>query len=592
MMRTHKCGELRKDHIGQRVTLCGWCNVRRDHGGLIFVDLRDRSGRVQTVFDPKEAAEVFETAHQVRSEFVLRIEGSVAARPAGTENANLPTGDIEVRADKIEVLNPSKPLPFQVDEDTHNVDETTRLKYRYLDLRTARMQRNMEVRHQFVTAIREHLNQQDFWEIETPMLLKSTPEGARDFLVPARLVPGHFFALPQSPQLMKQTLMISGIERYYQIARCLRDEDLRGDRQFEHTQIDIEMSFINEEDIYALIEGMMKKAFGACGIEIETPFPRLSYEESMARFGNDKPDLRYGMELQDVAEIVRGSEFRPVVQTLASEGIIKGLCAPGCAEMSRKEIDTLTSFVARFGAGGLIYLPVKDDALSGNMAKFFSAEQHQALKKVFNAANGDMIFIIAGAGAVTNDSLSRLRIHLAEKLNMIPQGQWKFLWVTEFPLFAWNEKEKRIDAMHHPFTSPRLEDIALLEKDPLQVKARLYDVVLNGQELASGSIRIHRREVQEKIFDIIGLDEAQAQERFGFLLQAFEYGAPPHGGIAAGIDRMVTAIVGEESIREVIAFPKTATGTDPLTGAPSEVDEEQLTELNIALRPQSTEQKS
>jgi len=590
MMRTHCCGELRKEQIGQKVTLCGWCHVRRDHGGLIFVDLRDRSGRVQTVFDPTDAQEAFETARQVRNEYVLRVEGIVWARPAGTENSNLPTGEIEVRATRLEILNVAKTPPFQI-ENTLTVDENTRLKYRYLDLRSARMQRNMEIRHRFVTAVREYLNSQSFWEVETPMLLKSTPEGARDFIVPARLAPGKFFALPQSPQLMKQTLMISGVEKYYQIARCLRDEDLRGDRQFEHTQIDIEMSFIGEEDIYALIEGLFAHAFRACGIEISTPFPRLTYGESLARFGNDKPDLRFGLELKEVSSIVKGTAFRPIAQALDSGGVVKGLCAPKSGGMTRKEIDQLTSFASRFGAGGLIHLVVEDGSLSGPVAKFFAPEQQAALKSAFEACQGDMLLLIAGNAEIVNESLARLRSHLAEKLELIPPGQWKFLWVTDFPLFAWNAQEKRVEAMHHPFTSPREEDLPLLDTDPLKVKGRLYDVVLNGQEVASGSIRIHRREVQEKVFNIIQLTREEAERRFGFLLEAFEYGAPPHGGIAPGVDRLVTAILGEENIREVIAFPKTATGADPLTGAPSEVDEAQLAELGLALRPPETQSK-
>ena len=590
MMRTHSCGELRKESIGRQVALCGWCHVRRDHGGLIFIDLRDRSGRVQVVFSPQESGEAFAAAEQVKSEYVLRVEGVVAARPAGTENPNLPTGEIEIHAKKLEILNTAKTPPFQID-GARGVDENVRLKYRFLDLRTERMQRNLEVRHRFITAAREYLNARDFWEIETPLLLKSTPEGARDFIVPARLCPGRFFALPQSPQLMKQTLMASGVEKYYQIAKCLRDEDQRGDRQFEFTQIDIEMSFVTEEDIYALVEGMLKHIFAACGIEIEIPFPRLSYDESMARFGNDKPDLRFGLELKEVSEIARGTAFRPVANALSSGGIVKGLCAPQCGKMSRKEIDDLTQFVARFGAGGLIYLPVEEDKLTGNMAKFFTPEQHQALIEALCARSGDLLLLIAGTAKIVNESLSRLRVHLAEKLQLIPPGQWKFAWITDFPLFAWNEEEKRTEAMHHPFTSPREQDMPLLDTDPLRIKALLYDVVLNGQEVASGSIRIHRRDIQEKVFKIIQLSEEQAQERFGFLLEAFQYGAPPHGGIAPGVDRLVAAIVGEESIRDVIAFPKTATGVDPLTGAPSEVDEKQLAELGLALRPPAEETK-
>jgi aspartyl-tRNA synthetase len=582
MMRTHNCGELRKEHIGQTVTLCGWCHVRRDHGGLIFIDLRDRSGRAQVTIDPQEAPAVFEIAKDVKSEFVLKIIGAVAARPAGTENLKIPTGAVEVRAASLEILNPAKTPPFQID-NTLGVDENTRLKYRYLDLRSARMQRNLQMRHRFLSAVREYLNSQNFWEVETPMLLKSTPEGARDFLVPARLSPGKFYALPQSPQLMKQTLMVSGVERYYQIARCLRDEDLRGDRQYEHTQIDMEMSFATEEDIYALVEGLFANAFKACGLEITIPFPRLSYEESMTRFGNDKPDLRFGVELKEVGEIVSGTEFRPIASTLQAKGLIKGLCAPGCGGMSRKEIEELTALVARFGAGGLIPLAVEEGKIGGNLAKFFTPEQQQKLIELFAAKPGDMIMLIAGAPAIVNESLARLRLHLGEKLKLIPENQWNFLWVTDFPMFAWNEEEQCIEAMHHPFTSPREEDLPLLDTEPLKVKGRLYDVVLNGQEVASGSVRIHRREIQEKVFNLIRLSSEEAEKRFGFLLEAFEYGAPPHAGIAPGVDRLMAAILGEENIREVIAFPKTATGADPFTGAPSEVDAKQLADLGLAL---------
>jgi len=582
MKRTHHCGDLRKEHVGQEVALCGWCHVRRDHGGLIFLDLRDRSGRVQVVLDPKEAEEAFEAARQVKSEYVLGVEGSVAARPAGTENPNLKTGEIEVRASRLEILNPAKTPPFQIDS-TVGVEEATRLKYRYLDLRTSRMQRNLAVRHRFITAVREYLNSQGFWEIETPILLKSTPEGARDFLVPARLYPGRFYALPQSPQLMKQTLMASGVERYYQIARCLRDEDPRADRQVEHTQIDIEMSFITEEDIYALVEGLFAHAFRACGVEISTPFPRLAYEESLARFGTDKPDLRFGMELKEVSSVVKGTSFRPFSQALASGGIVKGLCVSCAAGLARREIDELTAFVARFGAGGLVHFAVEEKILSGPLTKFFTTDQQEGLKKALEARRGDMLFLIAGEAQTVNESLARLRCHLAEKLGLIPPGEWKFVWITDFPLFCWNAQQGCIEPMHHPFSSPKEEDLPLLESEPLKVKGRLYDVVLNGQEVASGSIRIHRREIQEKVFKIIQMSAEEVQRRFGFLLEAFEYGAPPHGGIAPGIDRLVAAIVGEENIREVIAFPKTATGADPLTGAPSEVDEAQLAELGLAL---------
>ena len=581
MRRDRHCGELREADAGRRVILAGWAQTTRDHGGLIFIDLRDRSGVVQVVCDPTQAPAAHEVAKSVRSEFVLAVEGEVARRPAGTENPEMATGAVEVRAQAVEVLNVARTPPFEV-ADGKPVDEMVRLRYRHLDLRTPRMQRNLRTRHEMAQAVRGYLNAQGFWEIETPLLIRSTPEGARDFLVPCRLQPGRFYALPQSPQLLKQLLMTSGMERYYQMARCLRDEDLRADRQPEFTQIDLEMSFADEDDVIAVSEGVTRAALAAAGIEVAPPFQRLTYRAAMDRFGTDKPDLRYGMELRDLGEGLAQTQFRVFRQALEQGKSIRGFAAPGCGDFSRARLDALVEAAVKLGAGGLVWMVVEDNALRSPVAKHLSEQEQRALAAAVEAGPGDLILIAADERDRACAVLGALRERLARELGLTAQPGYKLLWVTDFPLFERGEGGA-LEPMHHPFTQPKQEDLALLDRDPLAVRGRLYDLVLDGHEIASGSIRIHRRELQEKVLQIINMPYAEAQRRFGFLLEAFEYGAPPHGGIAFGFDRLVALAVGEESIREVIAFPKTAAGSDPLTGAPAEVDAAQLEELGLRL---------
>ncbi len=592
MLKTHTCNELRTTHASQDVTLAGWVNRRRDHGGLVFIDLRDRSGIVQVVANPDVDAGAHATARDVGQEYVLQIKGVVRTRPEELINPELDTGKIEVVAHDVEILNPAKTPPFYIYDD-QPVDEMLRLQYRYLDLRRTRMQRNLILRHHVVKYIRDFLDDHDFVEIETPILFKSTPEGARDYLVPSRLYPGHFYALPQSPQQLKQLLMVAGYERYFQVARCFRDEDQRGDRQPEFTQLDLEMSFVEREDVMALIEEMMIGMVETCSDceVLSKPFPRLTYQEAMARFGTDRPDIRFGMELTDVSDLVADSEFRIFSGVVASGGRVKGICASGCADYSRSQIDELTELVTEEGAKGLAWLALDEDgAVRSSFAKFLTDEEMSGIIERLEAEPGDLLFFVADEARVANTALGALRLELGERLGLRKHidDTMAFCWVIDFPLFEWDEEGERWDPSHHLFTSPKPEDLPLLESDPGAARGQQYDLVCNGEEVAGGSIRIHRRDVQEKIFGLIGLGEEEAQERFGHMLEAFEYGTPPHGGIAPGIDRLVMLMAGEPNIREVIAFPKTQQAKDLMAGAPSLVDGEQLDELHIEIVKRKT----
>jgi aspartyl-tRNA synthetase len=573
---------LRPDDIGRSVTLMGWAFKRRDHGGLIFIDLRDREGLTQCIVDPASGGDAHAKAESVRAEFVLAVRGTVAARPPSTENPKLATGAVEVRVAEMRILNDSRPLPFQLDtEGDAEVDETLRLKYRYLDMRRPAVLRAFQIRDLLGRTVREYLHAQGFLEVETPFLTRSTPEGARDFLVPSRLQPGSFYALPQSPQLFKQLLMVAGFERYFQIVRCFRDEDLRRDRQPEFTQIDIETSFLDRDDFLPIIEGMVAEVWRRVkGIDLPLPFPRLRYDEAMSRYGSDKPDLRFDMELVDVSALFVGGEFKAFAQIVAGGGAVKGLRVPGAAAMSRKELDDLTSEAKRAGAKGLVWIKVNPDGAQSPVAKFIQAIQGPLLSAL-GSVPGDLLLLVGDAPVVAATVLGRLRVELARRFNLIPTGRDVFAWVIDFPLVEWSEDEKRWDAVHHPFTAPHDEDLSLLESDPGRARAKAYDLVLNGQEAAGGSIRIHQPEVQERLFALIGIDKEEAHARFGFLLEALEFGAPPMGGIAFGLDRLAAVLAGEESIREVIAFPKTQKGTCPLTDAPAPVDMRQLRDLGI-----------
>ena len=580
--RTHSCGALRGGDAGKTVTLMGWAFRRRDHGGLIFIDLRDREGLTQCVLDPAGGGQAHAKAETVRAEFVLAVRGIVAARPPGTENPRLGTGAVEVRVVEMKILNESRPLPFQLDaEGEADVDETLRLKYRYLDMRRPTVFHAFEVRDRVCRAVRDYLHAEGFLEVETPFLTRSTPEGARDFLVPSRLQMGSFYALPQSPQLFKQLLMVAGFERYFQIVRCFRDEDLRRDRQPEFTQIDIETSFLDRDDFLPIIEGLVAEVWRRVkNVELVRPFPRLGYDEAMARYGSDKPDLRFGMELCDVSALFAGSEFQAFAQLVAEGGAVKGLRVPGAGGMSRKELDELTAEAKQFGAKGLVWIKVNADGLQSPVAKFIQAIQ-PALVTALGATPGDLVLLVADAPAVAVTVLGRFRVDLARRFNLIPADRDVFAWIIDFPLVEWNADEKRWDAVHHPFTAPRDEDVPLLETDPGRARAKAYDLVLNGQEAAGGSIRIHQLSLQERLFALIGIGKEEARARFGFLLDALEFGAPPMGGIAFGLDRMAAVLVGQESIREVIAFPKTQKGTCPLTDAPAPVEVRQLRDLGI-----------
>ena len=576
--RTHTCGALRAADAGHTVRLQGWVHRVRDLGGVIFFDLRDRYGLTQVVV--RAGSGVADVANRVRPEFVVSVDGIVEARSADSVNPRMPTGDIEVVASGLEILNEAKTPPFPLNDDTQ-VAEETRLRYRYLDLRRPALQRNLALRHKVALAARQHFDREHFIEIETPILTRSTPEGARDYLVPSRVHPGEFFALPQSPQIFKQILMIAGMDRYVQIVRCFRDEDLRADRQPEFTQIDVEMSFATEDLVYGVVEGAIVAMFGAAGITVETPFPRISYDEAMLKYGSDKPDLRPGMPIADVSTLVANSAFGVFKDAVAKGGVVRGFVVPGAASASRRELDELTEQVRQLGASGLVWVRLVQGAIQSSALK---AAGEAELKSVFEAAGGaegGLMLVAAGAEETVAKALGLLRLHVAKQRNMLAPDQFKFLWVTEFPLLAWNPDENRWDSMHHPFTSPRPEDVPLLESAPDKVRARAYDLALNGSEIAGGSIRIHRAEVQRQVFRLLGISDADAKARFGFFLDALEYGTPPHGGIAFGLDRIVSLMCGEASIRDVIAFPKTAQAVDLMAGAPSTVDEKQLRELRI-----------
>ncbi len=582
--RTDYCGDLRKKDVGRKVTLLGWVQKRRDLGGLIFVEMRDRQGIVQVVFNPEINSKAHEKAQVLRHEYVIGVRGEVVSRPKGTENPRLKTGEIEVWVEELRILNSSKNPPFQI-EDEEEVAENTRLKYRYLDLRRPRMQRNLILRHHLAREVRTYFDRLGFLEIETPMLTKSTPEGARDFLVPSRLNPGHFYALPQSPQLFKQILMIAGYDRYFQIVRCFRDEDLRADRQPEFTQIDVEMSFVTIEDIQRTMEGLMVHLFKeVLHRELRTPFPVLTYEEAMNRYGTDKPDIRFGLELYDLTEELRSSSFKAFQSAVSEGGVIKGINVKGGASFSRKEIEEFTHFVQTYGAKGLISARIKKEGWDSLLEKVFAPEEKLAVEKKVSAQEGDLLLLVAGPSKVVNQSLANLRLHLGERMNLIREDEFQFVWIVDFPLLEYDEAERRYVAVHHPFTAPRDEDLPLLKDHPEKVKAKAYDLVLNGSEIGGGSIRNHLQEVQALLFEKLGMDEREARERFGFLLEALEYGTPPHGGIAFGFDRLVMILSHCDSIRDVIAFPKTQKGTCLMTEAPSKVSPKQLDELWIKLK--------
>ena len=587
MYRTHTCGELRASHAGQTVTLAGWVNRRRDHGGVAFFDLRDRSGTVQVTINPDLPKETLDRIADVRFEWVLQIEGVVQKRPEGMANPKMETGEIEIIAKSVTILNPAKTLPFMVSSDADLPDENTRLKYRYLDLRRERMTRNLVLRHKVVKFMRDYLDQQGFIEIETPIMFKATPEGARDYLVPSRIYPGQFYALPQSPQQLKQLLMVAGMDKYFQIARCFRDEDLRGDRQPEFTQLDLEMSYVHRDDVLNLVEGLFtamlpevaphKKLFSS-------PWPKFSYKEVLERFGTDKPDLRFGMELIDVSDIFAKSEFKVFQSALQAGGVVKCIVAPKSADMSRKEVDALTESAKGLGAKGLATLAIQAEGPKGTAAKFVTAEEVEAVKSKTGARDGDLILFAADARAVVNKVLGGLRVVLRDKLNLADTSMMAFAWVVDFPFFAWNEEEKKWESEHHPFTMPKLDDLPKFDTNPGEVYSDAYDMVCNGYETASGSIRIHRRDIQMKMFQMLGLSDEEIQTKFSHMLEAFEYGAPPHGGMAPGIDRLIMLLADEPNIREVIAFPKNQAGRDVMADAPSEVEPKQLKELHIQIR--------
>lgn len=582
MKRTHHCGELRATNEGQEVVLCGWVSHRRDHGGLIFIDLRDRSGLVQLVFaEDKIGADQFPKAESLRSEFVVAVRGKVSLRDKETINPNMETGEIEIYAEELRILNKALTPPFYI-QDGIDVDENVRLKYRYLDLRRPEMQKNIMLRHRVTKLMRDYFDEHGFLEIETPMLTKSTPEGARDYLVPSRVNPGKFYALPQSPQIFKQLLMVAGYEKYFQIVRCFRDEDLRADRQPEFTQLDIEMSFVDQDYILNLMEGLVSGLFEkTIGEKVQTPFLRMTWDEAMERYGSDKPDIRFGMELMDISEYVKGSDFKVFKSVLDNGGQVKVIKVDGYANIPRRELDGLVEYAQRYGAKGLAWIQYTETEIKSPFKKFYSEETFQKIKEATNAQTGDLLLVVADKPLVVAQALGELRLEMGRRRGLINENEYKFLWVVDFPMFEYDEENKRWKAMHHPFTAPRDEDVQYLTTDPGRVKAKAYDMVLNGVEIGGGSLRIYNSDTQEKVFEAIGLTLEQAHEKFGFMLDAFKYGTPPHGGLAFGLDRMVMLMAKRNSIRDVIPFPKTQSASCLMTQAPSEVDAKQLRELSI-----------